>query len=95
MRASLGFRAGPLYVGTGNLLKTKRRGPKRGPSGAEIIVYLIVAPFVLAYFAGYLLWQLSAASWRTGSRAVARRRAAKATAHHQPADDPAWTYRGQ
>jgi len=25
MRASLGFRLGPLYVGTGNLLKKKRK----------------------------------------------------------------------
>lgn len=80
MRASLGVRVGPLYVGTGNLLKTKRRGPKRGPSGAEIMMYLIVAPFFLAYLILYLLWQLGIVSWRAGSRAAARRRAAKAAA---------------
>lgn len=88
MRASLGFRAGPLHVSTGNLLKTNRR--KSGTSGAEIMVYLIVAPFVIAYFAGYLLWQLGAASWRGSVRLAQQRRTARPAA---PADDPAWTPR--
>lgn len=73
MRASLGFRAGPLHVSTGNLLKTKQRR-KGSTSGAEIMVYLIIAPFVIVYFTGYLLWQLGAASWRGSVRLAQRRR---------------------
>jgi len=90
MRASLGFRAGPLYVGTGNLLKTKRRSRKRGPSGAEIMVYLIVAPFVIAYFTIVILWYLTTASWRAGTRLTKHVRDTRATAAREPADDPAW-----
>ncbi len=78
MRASLGFRAGPLYVGTGNLLHTRRRR-----SGGEILVWVILAPFLLVYFLGVALWWLAAVSWRRSPQPADQALA-------EPADDPAW-----
>ena len=94
MRASLGFRAGPLYIGTGNLLKTKPRGKQQRSSG-EIIVLLIVVPFIVLYFAAVILWWLLAAAWTGTIRLATRGRAPAPTdaapATGEPADDPCWT----
>lgn len=46
MRASIGFRVGPLYLGTGNLLRTRRRR-RRGPSLAKVI---FAYPFIGMWF---------------------------------------------
>lgn len=54
MRASLGVHPGPLYVGTGNLLKSKPK--KRGSNKLTPGQWLIISPFLLLIFAGMLLW---------------------------------------
>lgn len=89
MRASLGHRFGPLYVGTGNLLHTRRRRH----SGGEILAWVILAPFLLVYFTGVALWWLAAVSWRRSVRAADRHIAAADRALAEPADDPCWTPR--
>jgi hypothetical protein len=86
MRASLGFRAGPLYIGTGDLLHTKRRKHSSG----EILAYLIIAPILIIWFTGVVLWWLLAASWNGGVKLVTRR-GTPTPADAEPADDPAWT----
>lgn len=86
MHASLGVRLGPLYVGTGNLLKSSR-GRRRGPSATEVfIVWPIVAVAILLIAVFYTLPTLL---WHA---ATARRKTA-ATVTGEPADDPAWTPR--
>lgn len=68
MRASLGFRAGPLYVGTGNLLKSKkRRGNKLTPGE-----WLVISPFLLIIFAGMLLWYGAIGAYKGGAWLVRR-----------------------
>jgi hypothetical protein len=71
MRASLGFRAGPLYVGTGNLLKSNRRRPRR--RGPNAWTWLVLFPLVLMWFTVKFMYLGIAWLCATAWRAVANR----------------------
>ena len=72
MRASLGFRAGPLYVGTGNLLKT-RRGRRRGPGVLELfLVYPLIGVWLMLKYAALIYWWIALYTWRGGRWTVRR-----------------------
>lgn len=73
MRASLGVRFGPLYVGTGNLLRTPRRTPRR--RGPNLWTWLVLFPFLLMWWtvkllvlAAPLVWAACAWAVRQGRR---------------------------
>lgn len=88
MRASLGVRFGPLYIGTGNLLKSSR-GSRKGPSATEVfIVWPIVGISVLLIVVFYAL---PAWLWEV---ATSKRRKTTAVGSGEPTDDPAWAPRG-
>jgi hypothetical protein len=84
MRASLGFRAGPLYVGTGNLLKT-RRGRRRGPGVLELfLVYPFIGIWLMLKYTALLYWWIALYTWRGGRWAVRRIKSANAARRTSP-----------
>jgi len=69
MRASLGFRAGPLYVGTGNLLRSKRRQHRgKNPIVAFTALYFL-AMWLLVKWMFIGLWLGGVYSVRGGQAA--------------------------
>ena len=91
MRASLGLRAGPLYIGTGNLLKPNR--PRR-QHGVGVVAWLIVALIMIPCVVGITAWHLAAAAWRGSARLANHHNATPDdTLTNEPADDPAWAPR--
>jgi hypothetical protein len=81
MRASLGFRAGPLSVSTGNLLKSRRRSQgSLGLVGGMVMVISLVFVglwLLLKYLVLFVYWWLPRQTWRGGKWAVQRARAGR------------------
>jgi hypothetical protein len=70
MRASIGFRAGPVRVSSGNLLHSKRRRPQRprrreGAMGSIFAMTFLFGWYVIKYSMLFLWWFVVGA-WQGG-----------------------------
>jgi len=86
MRATLGIHIGPLYIGTGNLLKTKqRRGSRPG-----LVGWVVAAPFIVIWVGLVALWWTMLGLWRGGAWLIHRALEQRPAPTREPEDDPAW-----
>jgi hypothetical protein len=81
MRASIGFRAGPLYVSSGNLLHSKRRRPQRprrreGAMGSIVGLSFLLTWYVIKYCTLFLWW-FAVGAWQGGVWLTNRIRASR------------------
>lgn len=83
MRASIGFRVGPLYLGTGNLLKTRRRR-QRGPGVLDLfVIYPFIGLWLMLKYMLLAYWWFAVYMWRGGSWVVRRIASANAARRRQ------------